>query len=88
MIKDLTDINYVQGLQSDLRACFDNPSGKNVMEFLEYTCGWYHSIFSPQGKDMILINDGKRQVVSTIKTLLNCEPGQIVTLAKMREGKE
>ena len=83
---DLKNIDEVKGLQSNLRACFDNPQGNEVMKFLEEACGWYESIFDPVNKDMILINAGKREVVATIKTLIRLDASQVVELAKQREG--
>jgi hypothetical protein len=82
----LTDVDYVKGLQSNLRATFEGEAGKAVMEFLEESCGWYQSIFDPQNRDICLINDGKRQVVATIKTLLRYKPEEIVSMAKQKEG--
>ena len=85
MIK-LTNINDVKALQSNLRATFENPSGKEVMKFLEQACGWYQSIFDPSNRDLALINDGKRQVLATIKTLLELPPDQVVALAREKEN--
>lgn len=82
----LTDLNYVKGLQSNLYATFDSPQGKEVMIFLEQSCGWYESIFDVVNRDMVLINDGKRQVVATIKTLMQLKPEQIVQLAREKEN--
>jgi len=50
------------------------------MKFLEQICGWYD--FSEVEKDRILIAHGKRQVLATIKTLLDSTPEQIVALTK------
>lgn len=85
MINKLTDIDYVKALQSNLRVTFDGPPGKEVMKFLETACGWYQSIFDPASRDLCLINDGKRQVLATIKTLLELTPEQIVAMAKQKE---
>jgi len=82
----MTDINYVAGLQSNMRLTFESPQGKEVMKFLEQTCCWYRSVWSPDQPDMTLINDGKRQVLATIKTVLELNPEQIVELAKKSEG--
>ena len=82
---NLTNLDYVKGLQSNLRITFDNPSGKEVMQFLEVSCFWYESIFDPQHKDRILINAGKREVIATIKTLLRLPAEQIVAMAKQME---
>ena len=81
----LTDIRYVKDLQNNLRI-FDSPQGKEVMRFLEQSCGWYESIFDPVNHDLILLNAGKREVIATIKTLLELTPEQIVAMAKEREN--
>jgi hypothetical protein len=80
-MRQLTDINYVKALQSDLRATLDTPHGKRVMEFLEETCGFYTSVFDPINRDVTLVNEGRRQVVATLKTLLRLTPEQIIALA-------
>jgi hypothetical protein len=85
MINKLTDIEYVKGLQSNLRASLDGPPGKEVIKFLENACGWYQSVFDPSNRDLCLINDGKRQVLATIKTLLKLTPEEIVRMAKAKE---
>ena len=75
---DLENIDDVKALQSNLRASLDTPQGKEVIAFLEDICGWYD--FSEIDPNMILIKHGKRQVLATIKTLLNLTPDQIVAL--------
>jgi hypothetical protein len=82
----LTDLDTVKALQSDLRATFETPQGKEVMRFLEEACGWYESVFDPINRDMVLINAGKREVVATIKTLLRLDASQVVELAKQKEA--
>lgn len=83
---NLTDRDYVAGLQSNCHAVFDTPQGKEVMKFLEESCGWYQSVFDPADPNMTLINDGKRQVIATLKTLLELSPDQIVALAARKES--
>lgn len=85
-IIDLKNIDYVQGLAANIRSTFDTPQGKEVMKFLEKSCGWYDSIFTPDSPELTLINDGKRQVVATLKTLLDVPAGQIVAMAKQKEA--
>lgn len=77
---NLTNIDDVKGLQSNLRASLGTPQGKEVIKFLEEICGWYD--FAEVDPNMILIKHGKRQVLATIKTLLDCTPDQIVALTK------
>jgi len=81
----LTDLRYVKDLQANLRVVFESPQGKEVMRFLEASCGWYESIFDPVNRDMVLLNAGKREVLATIKTFLELSPEQIVALAKHKE---
>lgn len=76
----LTNVEYVKGLQSNLRATLNTPQGIEVMQFLEALCGWYD--FSQTDPDTILISHGKRQVLATLKTLLRASAEQIVEMAK------
>jgi hypothetical protein len=84
-MKNLTDIEYVKGLQSNFHSAFDTPQGKEIMEFLEELVGYDTSIFDPTSKENTWIRDGGRQVVATIKTLLKHKAEDIVSLAKNKE---
>ena len=81
----LTDIDYVRGLKSNIEVTFASPQGKEVLEFLEDSCGWYQSIFNAQSPELTLINDGKRQVIATIKTIMRLTPEEIVAFIKSKE---
>jgi hypothetical protein len=83
---DLTKIEDVASLKSSFHATFDTPQGKDVMLFLEKTCCWYQSVWTPGNPDMTLINDGKRQVLATIKTILTYSPEQIHQLTLEKEA--
>lgn len=76
---DLRNIEDVRALQSNLRASLDTPAGKEVMSWLDDLCGWYD--FTAVDTNEILIKHGKRQVLATIKTLLQYSPDQIVAVA-------
>lgn len=81
---DLTKVDAVKALQTDLGLCFGSDSGKRVMkEFLEPICGWYD--FSETDPNAILIAHGKRQILATIKTLLEHSAEQVVAVAKQKE---
>jgi len=82
---NMADENDVKGLKANMHAVFDTPQGKEVMDFLEQSCGWYESVFSPENKDIILVNAGRREVIATIKTFLKQSPEHIVALAQQRE---
>jgi len=77
-------LEHVKGLQSNLRATLATPQGQEVMKFLEGVCGWFD--FNETEPHLIQIAHGKRQVLATIKTLLELKPEQIVALAKEKEG--
>ena len=79
------DINYVKELKNNLHITFDSVTGKEVMKYLEDACGWYQSVYSPKSEGMTLINDGKRQVVATIKCILKLSPDEIVALVQSKE---
>lgn len=51
---------------------------KDNMDLLEQLCGWYD--FHERNPDMILMNHGKRQVLATLKTLLECTPEQVAQI--------
>ncbi len=84
MIK-LTNIEEVKTLQSNLRATFESEAGREVMDFLEDVVGYDQSIFDSSSEYMTFVNDGKRQVVATIKTLLKLTPEQVVALELNKE---
>ena len=77
------ELDYAVGLKSNMHATFDSPQGKEVLRYLEDACGWYRSVYVPGAdRDEVLINDGKRQVLATIKSILELNPEQIATLAE------
>jgi len=82
----MTDLEDVKGLQSNLHATFDGPQGQEVMRWLEDIVAYDMSIFDPASKENTWIQDGKRQVVATIKTLLKHKAEDIVSLAKNKEA--
>lgn len=82
---NMTDPDYVRSLKSNMHATFETPQGQEVMRYLENSCCWYKSILDPASPELTLINDGKRQVIATIKTIMELSPDQIVTLAKKLE---
>ncbi len=56
---------------------------KDNMEFFEQICGWYD--FQEDDPTQILINHGKRQVLATLKTLLELTPEQVALISQQRE---
>lgn len=75
---DLSKLQDVLALQSNLRASLGTPAGQEVMKYLEELCGWYD--IGDTDPNIILIKHGKRQVLATIKTLLEHKPEIIVAL--------
>ena len=81
---DLTKLDDVKALQSNLRTSLETASGKEVMKFLEQICGWYD--FMETDKDKILIGHGKRQIIATLKTLIDKKAEEVVALARENEN--
>jgi hypothetical protein len=79
---DLSNLSHVKRIQGELRQVFESPSGQEVMKFLEEICGWYD--FSREEPNAILMAHGKRQVLATLKTLLNCSAEQVQLVAKQQ----
>lgn len=73
---NLSDPKEVKALQDSLRHV--PVWHKDNMEFFEQICGWYD--FNEIDPDRILINHGKRQVLATLKTLLECTPEQVANI--------
>ena len=84
--RDLKDIEYVKALQSNLHVMFDGSPGKEVMLFLEDAVGYHASVYDPASRENTWIQDGKRQVLATLKTLLKEKPETIVAMVKQKEG--
>ena len=79
---DYNDKRAVKGLKQNMIQVFETPAGKEVLRFLEQTCGWYESVWDPMSTERTLINAGRREVVATIKTFLEQPPEIIQTLAQ------
>ena len=79
----LKDIDYVKALQGSMRKSFGDASGLEIMKFLEELCGWYD--FNATQTEQILNQNGKRQILATIKTLLELPAEQIVAIANLKE---
>jgi len=82
---DMTDKGYVEGLKSNFHVVFDGAQGKEVIKFLEQTCSWYDSIYTPSQPEMTLIKAGRREVLATIKTILELSADQIIQFNKEKE---
>lgn len=80
---DLTNINQVRQMQTELRTALGTTSGKEVIKFLEQICGWYD--FRHTDPNVILMEHGKRQVLATLKTFLDFSAEQIVAMAAKEE---
>ena len=83
----LKDPNYIKSIQDCMNVAFTGNNGEMLMDFLESTCCWYQSTLVPGDPQMTQVNDGKRQVLSTIKTFMKLTPEQIVALVNQREGE-
>ena len=66
--------NQVEALEKErqlYKTVFENQSGRELLEKLEYAAYINRTTFDPNNKDSILINEGKRFIVLHIKNMLN-----------------
>lgn len=82
---NLKDINVVKGLQSNLKATFDTPQGKEVMRFMEQRFNWIPNVFDSEDTNAIIARDANRKLIGTLKTLMELTPEQVVALANQEE---
>ena len=80
---NMQDVEQVRALQANMRATLDTPAGKEVVNYLEDVCGWYD--FSHVDPVLIQIQNGKRQILATIKTLLKFSAEEVVTIVTEKE---
>lgn len=80
-LKRLEDAKKITGAMR----IFETESGKEVIRFLEQTCGWYDSVFDNENRDYILVKAGRREVLATIKTLTKLSAEEIVQMATTKE---
>lgn len=80
---DLRDYEQVKALQNSLRATLAAGPGVDVMQFLEQICGWFD--FNETDPNAILVAHGKRQVLATIKTLMDATAEQVVAIVKQKD---
>lgn len=78
---DMRDIEQVRALQSNLRATFDTPHGKEAMKFMQELGSWFPSVFDSMETNAIIARDANRRLLGTVRTLLDLSPEQIVAVA-------
>ena len=79
---DLSDIESVRALKSNLHATFDSPQGQETMRFIEAIGGWTPKITDSMDTNEIVARDANRRLIGTIKTILELSPQQIVLLSE------
>jgi len=79
---DLSDIDYVKGLKSNLHVVFDSPQGKEVMMFIEILGGWYPRVGDSMETNEIISRDANRRMIGTLKSIMNLKAEQIVALTE------
>ena len=85
---NMTDIDFVAGLKSNMHACFDTPQGKEILKFLEQICQWSPTVFDSNETNDVISRDATRKIYGTIKTILTISPEQIVEIAVIVTGKQ
>ncbi len=78
---DMTDLDQVTGLKSNLHATFDSPQGKEAMKFMQQIGGWFPNMWDTFETNEVIARDANRRLIGTIRTILDLTPEQIVALA-------
>lgn len=73
-------INEARALKQNVHVTFDSPSGKETMKFIEKIGGWYPTLLDSKETNAIVGRDANRQLIATLKTILELSPEQIVEL--------
>ena len=79
---DMTNIDEIKALQSNLRATFDTPQGKEVMRYIESIGSWYPRMSDSGETNEIIARDANRRLIGTIKTMMQLTPEQIAALSQ------
>jgi len=88
-----TQEEYAEQLKSDIEFVFSTEPGKRVMDFLEQICHYNlptlnNGIDGVNGLMKTLVNDGKREVILTLKTIQQWPPKMIADeILKQAENK-
>lgn len=83
---DLTNIEQVKGLKSNLHATFDSPQGKEAMKFMQEIGGWFPSKFDSMETNDIVARDANRRLLGTLRTIMDLSAEQVVALAIKQDG--
>lgn len=78
---EMTNIDQVKALKSNLHATFDTPQGKESMKFMQEIGGWFPSKFDSMDTNDIIARDANRRLLGTLRTVLDLSAEQIVALA-------
>lgn len=65
----MTPREYAEQLKRDVERTFSSDHGLRTMQFLEQIC-FFHTATFDSDPNRMMINDGKREVVLTLKTIL------------------
>lgn len=84
---NLSKLDDVKALQSNLRAAFETAQGKEAMKFIEQIGSWYPKVTDSMETNDIISRDANRRLIGTIKTLLELSADQIVELSNRQGGE-
>ena len=82
---NLSNLDYVKGLKSNLHITFESPQGQEVMKFIEQIGSWYPNIFDTSETNEVIARDANRRLIGTIKSIMELSPEQITALARKEE---
>lgn len=77
-------LKILKGIKADFCRTFNTDEGQRVLQHLKDTCFEYTSTFDSKDENnrTIFVNEGKRQVLLTIKNMLELDVEKIAKIQK------
>ncbi len=73
-------INEIRIVQEQYHQVFDSPMGEKVLESIDSICGVKIPLYFGGDVNVIMLNEGKRQVALSIRNMLELSAEQIYRL--------
>ena len=73
-------VEEIKALKANVHATFDTPHGQETMAFIEAVGGWTPTIADSNETNDIIARDANRQLIGTLKTIMQCNAEQLATL--------
>lgn len=73
-------IDEAKALKANVYATFNSPQGQETMKFIEKIGRWFPTTLDSNETNDIIARDAMRQLIGTLKTIIELTPEQIVVL--------